>query len=392
MKNPQSTSETTQNRPVPLLDISRQNQPLEDEIMAAIESICKSGQFVLGPEVTRLEERIAQYCDTKFAIGCASGTDALLLSMMAIDIGPGDEVILPSFTFFATASCVTRLGATPVFVDIDPDTFNLDPKEVASSVTSKTRAIIPVHLFGQPAEMDEIMEIAKKHDLDVVEDAAQAIGAEYHGRKVGSIGEVGCISFYPTKNLGCFGDGGMITTSDPHLAKRMRELRAHGMEKRYHHHEIGINSRLDSIQAAVLNIKLDHLDSWGDARAANATKYDQFFKKRNLNSRVTLPKIDNSVKHVWNQFAITVPDGQRDALRAHLTANRIGSEIYYPIPLHRQESLAYLNYKSGTLPNTEQAADEILNLPIFAELQDDEIESVVDGISNFYSSTQSVAA
>ena len=392
MKNPQSTSETTQNRPVPLLDISRQNQPLEDEIMAAIESICKSGQFVLGPEVTRLEERIAQYCDTKFAIGCASGTDALLLSMMAIDIGPGDEVILPSFTFFATASCVTRLGATPVFVDIDPDTFNLDPKEVASSVTSKTRAIIPVHLFGQPAEMDEIMEIAKKHDLDVVEDAAQAIGAEYHGRKVGSIGEVGCISFYPTKNLGCFGDGGMITTSDPHLAKRMRELRAHGMEKRYHHHEIGINSRLDSIQAAVLNIKLDHLDSWGDARAANAKKYDQFFKKRNLNSRVTLPKIDNSVKHVWNQFAITVPDGQRDALRAHLTANRIGSEIYYPIPLHRQESLAYLNYKPGTLPNTEQAADEILNLPIFAELQDDEIESVVDGISNFYSSTQSVAA
>ena len=360
--------------------------------MAAIESICKSGQFVLGPEVTRLEERIAQYCDTKFAIGCASGTDALLLSMMAIDIGPGDEVILPSFTFFATASCVTRLGATPVFVDIDPDTFNLDPKEVASSVTSKTRAIIPVHLFGQPAEMDEIMEIAKKHDLDVVEDAAQAIGAEYHGRKVGSIGEVGCISFYPTKNLGCFGDGGMITTSDPHLAKRMRELRAHGMEKRYHHHEIGINSRLDSIQAAVLNIKLDHLDSWGDARAANAKKYDQFFKKRNLNSRVTLPKIDSSVKHVWNQFAITVPDGQRDALRAHLTANRIGSEIYYPIPLHRQESLAYLNYKPGTLPNTEQAADEILNLPIFAELQDDEIESVVDGISNFYSSTQSVAA
>lgn len=389
--NPVSSTDN-QKRSVPLLDISRQNKPLEDKIMPAIESVCRSGQFVLGPEVTRLEQRIAEYCDTKFGIGCASGTDALLLSMMAIDIGPGDEVILPSFTFFATASCITRLGATPVFVDIDPDTFNLDPKAVAAAVTSKTRAIIPVHLFGQPAEMDEIMAIAKKHDLDVVEDAAQAIGAEYDGRKVGSIGEIGCISFYPTKNLGCFGDGGMITTSDPHLAKRMRELRAHGMEKRYHHHEIGINSRLDSIQAAVLNIKLNHLDAWGQARDANARTYADLFKKHNLLDRVQLPETTLEHRHVWNQFAITIPHGRRDALRSHLTEIGIGTEIYYPIPLHLQESLAYLNYKEGSLPQTEKAAAEILNLPIFAELSDDEMATVVCGISDFFATAQSTAA
>jgi dTDP-4-amino-4,6-dideoxygalactose transaminase len=369
---------------VPLLDVQRQHLPLREQIRAAIDRVCDSGRFILGPDCEQLECAIAKYVGTKHAIACASGSDALLLALMALGIGPGDEVILPSYTFFATASAVWRLGAMPVFVDIEPATFNLCPRHTAARVTRATKAIIPVHLFGQCADMDALRELASKHSLPIVEDACQAIGAQYRGVWAGALGDVGCFSFYPTKNLGGFGDGGILTTNCDDLALQLRLLRGHGMEPRYYHQIVGINSRLDSLQAAVLNVKLPHLDRWADQRRANAERYDQLFRESGLARTITLPTTAPDCKHVWNQYTIRVPHGRRDALRQYLTQAKIGTEIYYPVPLHRQACFRSLMYAEGSLPESERAARETLALPIFAELESREIETVVSRIGEFF--------
>ncbi len=379
-------------RQVPLLDVGRGNQPLQAEILAAIQEVCESGRFLFGPPCERLEHAVAKLCGTKHAIGCASGSDALLLALMALDLQPGDEVIVPSFTFFATASAVWRLGGCPVFVDIDPRTFNLQPDLVEQAISPETRAIIPVHLFGQCAPMDLIGEIAAQHGIAVIEDAAQSIGARYFDRPAGSWGEVGCLSFYPTKNLGGFGDGGMLVTSRDDLADRLRLLACHGMRPRYYHSAVGINSRLDTIQAAVLEVKMRHLDRVTAARKANAERYGQLFAESRLDEYVRLPNVSPHSDHVWNQYTIRVPDGRRDALRAWLHEHGVGSEIYYPVPLHLQECFRSLGYRPGSLPETEAAAAEVLSLPIFPELTAEEQAYVVQQIRGFYQSHASVAA
>jgi dTDP-4-amino-4,6-dideoxygalactose transaminase len=362
---------------VPLLDVGRGNNPLREEFLAAIANVLDSGRFLHGPEVTELEKNVATLCGCHHAIGCASGSDALLLALMALDIGPGDEVIVPSFTFFATASAVWRLGAEPVFVDIDPNTFNLDPERVEDAITVDTRAIIPVHLFGQCADMTAILEIARHHGVRVIEDAAQAIGATHRDRSAGSLGDIGCLSFYPTKNLGGFGDGGMLTTNDADLAARLRLLASHGMSPRYYHREVGINSRLDTMQAAILGVKLRHLQEWTAARSANAARYWQLMTSAGLDFQVTLPQASSDNGHVWNQYTIRVPGGRRDEVRAKLAECGVGCEIYYPVPLHEQECFRTLGYKKGALPETEHAAEEVLSLPIFPELTDVELQTVV---------------
>lgn len=376
---------TTTSRPVPLLDLARQNGPLEEEIRAALDRVCSSGQFILGPDVSALEEAIADYCGTRYAVGCASGSDALLLALLAYGIGQGDEVIVPSFTFFATASAVFLAGAKPVFVDIEPKTFGLDPEGVRAAITSKTKAIIPVHLYGQCCEMGPILQLAEEHGLKVVEDAAQSIGAEYHGKRAGSIGDVGCLSFYPTKNLGCFGDGGMLVTSDEETADRLNLLRVHGMRPRYHHRVVGINSRLASMQAAVLRCKLPHLDSWTDARAKHAERYTGLFAEFGLTEKVQLPQTAWGRRHVWNQYVIRISgSGRRDALRAFLHERGIGTEVYYPIPLHQQDCFAQLPDATRLLPETMKAAEQVLALPVFPELTGDEQRQVVEGIAEFF--------
>ena len=370
--------------PVPLLDIGRENLALEDQFKQAIAEVYRSGRFVLGPDCVRLEERMAQRCGATDGIGCASGSEALLLALMAIDVGAGDEVIVPSFTFFATASAVWRLGAKPVFVDIEPLTFNLDPSAVAAAVNRSTKAIIPVHLFGQCANMRAIREIAQRHKLTVIEDAAQAVGAKYEGRGAGSLADIGCFSFYPTKNLGAWGDGGLLTTSDSALAERLRLLRGHGMEPRYYHQVVGINSRLDSIQAAVLNVKLDHLPQWTRQRQANAQRYCELLAAAGLDRFIQVPTVLPENEHVWNQFTIRVPSQHRDAQRRHLSDAKIGTEIYYPVPIHRQACFQALGYGEGSLPETERAAKEVLSLPIFPQLTAPEQQSVVRGITQFF--------
>jgi dTDP-4-amino-4,6-dideoxygalactose transaminase len=369
---------------VPLLDVGRGNRPLREEILAAIAKVVDSGRFLHGPEVGELECTVAGICGTKHAIGCASGSDALLLVLMALEVQPGDEVIVPSFTFFATASAVSRLGAEPVFVDIDPETYNMDPQSLAGSITSRTRAIIPVHLFGQCAAMDEIQEIARRHRIPVIEDAAQAIGAAWNQRPAGSMGTAGCLSFYPTKNLGGMGDGGMLVCQDDDLAAKLRLLASHGMQPRYHHKVLGINSRLDTLQAAILQVKIAHLDAYAKARQRNADRYTELLKNSRLHETVMLPYVDPRGLHVWNQYGIRVPFGRRDALRQHLTKQGIGNEVYYPVPLHMQECFAGLGYSLGCLPNTESAAREILHLPIYPELTESEQDAVVEGIESFY--------
>ncbi|TVS15291.1 MAG: DegT/DnrJ/EryC1/StrS family aminotransferase [Planctomycetaceae bacterium] len=366
---------------VPLLDVNRGNAALREEFLAAIAAVCDSGRFLYGPDVQEFEGAFAAICDARHAIGCASGSDALLLALMAYDIGPGDEVITSSFTFFATASCIWRLGACPVFVDIEPDGFNLDPERIEAAITPATKAIIPVHLFGQCAEMDAINDIAVRHGLKVIEDGAQSVGAEYRARPAGSIGDIGCFSFYPTKNLGGFGDGGMLTTNDDDLAQRLRQLAAHGMQPRYHHPMVGINSRLDSIQAAVLNVKLTRLGRWSSQRRANAAMYHRLFAESGLDRWLVMPEQLPQRYHVWNQFTLRVPDGQRDVLRARLTEMNIGTEVYYPIPLHQQECFQSLGYEPESLPETEQAAREVLSLPIFPELTASEQQLVVSSIA-----------
>ncbi|MDX1947222.1 MAG: DegT/DnrJ/EryC1/StrS family aminotransferase [Pirellulaceae bacterium] len=361
---------------VPLLDVNRGNAPLREEILAAITKVVDSGRFLFGPDVQQLEKTVAGLCGVEHAVACASGSDALLLALLALDVGHGDEVIVPSFTFFATASAVTRVGARPVFVDIDPHTFNIDPAHVERAITSRTKAIIPVHLFGQCAEMDELQRIGEREDVQIIEDAAQAIGAAHRGRPAGSLGAIGCLSFYPTKNLGGFGDGGMLTTNDATLAQRLRLFAAHGMSPRYYHQVIGINSRLDTIQAAALNVKLSRLAEWTAQRSANARRYDELFAAAGLAGQIDLPRSLSHCDHVWNQYTIRVP-GRRDAVKAQLAEAGVGSEIYYPVPLHLQECYRHLGYKPGSLPATERAAREVLSLPIFPELTADEQHTVV---------------
>lgn len=376
-----STPSTTS---VPILDLKRQYATIKDEMIAALTRVCDSGQFVLGPDVKILEEQIAAYCQAEYAIGCASGSDALLLALMAAGVGPGDEVICPSFTFFATASAVARLGATPVFADIEPCSFNIAIHDVERKITSKTRAIIPVHLFGQMADMITLNTLACEHGLVVIEDAAQAIGAELDGRRAGSWGDMTALSFYPTKNLGGAGDAGMLTTRDEQFAARLQLLRVHGMEPRYYHQILGINSRLDSFQAAVLNIKMRHIDQWTAKRLQNAARYTDLFQSEPFGSSVVLPATLPNRRHVWNQYTIRVPEGRRDELRAWLSERKIGSEIYYPLGLHEQECFAYLGYGPTSLPETFRASREVLALPMFPELEESEQRAVVDGIKQFY--------
>ena len=378
------SSEAKKNAPVPMLDVGRGNLPLKREFLEAIERVIDSGRFLHGPEVTELEKTVAQLSQTTHAIGCASGSDALLLALMALDIEPGDEVIVPSFTFFATASAVSRLGAEPVFVDTDPMTYNMDPECLQASITARTKAIIPVHLFGQCAAMDRINRIAQAHQLTVIEDAAQAIGAAWDDRPAGSWGSVGCLSFYPTKNLGGMGDGGMLVCSDDAFASKLRLLASHGMQPRYYHKLVGINSRLDTMQAAVLAVKIKHLDSYTQSRCAHAARYKELFQASQLHEIVELPRKQPKATHVWNQYGIRVPHGRRDALKAHLQQKGIGCEVYYPVPLHMQECFSDLGYSLGCLPNTESAAREILHLPVYPELTPAEQESVVEAIESFY--------
>jgi len=374
--------------PVPLIDMQGQYAELEQEIQAALNRVCQSGKFVLGPDVEELEQRVACYCDAEHAIGCASGSDALLLSLLALGIGRGHEVIVPSFTFFATAGAVWQAGATPIFVDIDPVTYTLDPAQVAARITPATRAVIPVHLYGQCADMEPLWRLAVRHQIAIVEDAAQAIGAGYQGRRAGVLGELGCFSFYPTKNLGGFGDGGMLTTNDNDLAEKLRLLRVHGMKPRYYHKIVGLNSRLDSLQAAVLNVKLPHLERWTQRRAENAARYHQWFTECGLHTTLGLPQTAPNRQHVWNQYVIRVADGRRDALRKHMASRQVGTEIYYPVPLHQQECFQGLPSSQEKLPETERAALETLALPIFPELTLAQQERVVNVIAEFFQVTR----
>jgi dTDP-4-amino-4,6-dideoxygalactose transaminase len=369
--------------PVPLLDVRRQYEPLKEQLLAAIAQVCESGRFVLGPECEQLEVALAKYCHTDHAIACASGSDALLLALMAYDIGRGDEVIMPTYTFFATAGAVWRVGAKPVFVDLDPHTYNIDPAKIEAAITPATKAIIPVHLYGQCADMDAINALARKYHLPVIEDAAQAIGAEYRGKRAGSLGDVGCISFYPTKNLGGFGDGGAMVTNNAQLAERLKLLRVHGMQPRYYHQLVGVNSRLDTLQAAVLNVKLPYLDAWSLARATNARRYTDLFTAAGLHCVLGLPAAQPHQRHVWNQYIVRVPQGQRDALRVYLADRKIGSEIYYPVPMHQQECFRSLGHATGSFPESERAAADTIALPIFPELTAAEQQSVVGSIAAF---------
>jgi dTDP-4-amino-4,6-dideoxygalactose transaminase len=370
--------------PVPLLDVNRGNREIRDALISAIAEVVDSGRFLHGPQVTELEKQIASVCHTNHAVGCASGSDALLLALMALELEPGDEVILPSFTFFATASCVDRLNLNIVFADINPQTYNVDPTAIEACITRRTRAIIPVHLFGQSSQIDEICKIGAKHEVAIIEDACQAIGAAYHGRPVGSWGQFGCLSFYPTKNLGGFGDGGMLTTNSDTLADRLRLLAGHGMRPRYYHSAVGINSRLDTLQAAALLIKTEKLADYAVARQANAKRYAELFKDSGLSQVVGLPFQDPAAYHVWNQYTLRVGDGRRDALKNYLQQNGIGCEIYYPVPLHNQQCFQGMSCSKVSLPETERASREVLHIPIYPELTRSEQDRVVDTIAKFY--------
>lgn len=375
---------------VPLLDLKAHHEPLHKEIMAVLEQTFQSNAFILGPAVETLENRVATYCQATHGIGVTSGTDALLLALMALGVEAGDEVITPTYSFFATAGVVSRLGAKPVLVDIDATTFNVDPSRIEHAITSKTKAIIPVHLYGQCADMAPIMEIAHRHNLSVIEDAAQAIGSEYRdGRRTCSMGTVGCLSFFPSKNLGCLGDGGMAVTNDPVLAERMKILRVHGSQPKYYHKLVGGNFRLDTIQAAVLNVKLNYLDGWTKHRQENADRYRALFQQSGLvqQGRVRLPEAvyrSSGVKHyhIYNQFILRVD--RRNDLIAHLKAKGIGAEIYYPVPFHLQECFRYLGHKEGDFPESERAANETLAIPIYPELTTAQQAEVVEGIASFY--------
>jgi dTDP-4-amino-4,6-dideoxygalactose transaminase len=366
----------------PFLNLKAQYRAMKAEIDAAIERVMDSQQFILGPEVESLETEVAEYSSSRFAVACASGSDALLLALMALEVGPSDEVVTTPFTFVATAGAIARLGARPVFVDIDPSTYNIDCRKLPSAITWKTRAIIPVHLFGMAAEMDAILEIANRSGVSVVEDAAQAIGATYRGQAVGSIGLCGCFSFFPSKNLGGAGDGGMLTTNDEKVADRLRVLHLHGGRRKYEYERVGMNSRLDALQAAILRVKLRRLDSWAAGRKRNAARYAELFGDRGLTSVVRLPQVAAQCTHVYNQYVIRAP--RRDELKVFLRNRGVPSEIYYPLPLHLQSAFQYLQYKCGDLPQSEMASREVLALPIFPEMTEEQQTLVVDSIAAFY--------
>ena len=369
---------------VPLLDLNQQNQPLAAELKDTFARVLDSSQFILGPEVTEFERQVAAGVGATHAIGVSSGTDALLLSLMALDIGPGDEVLCPSFTFFATAGSVSRTGATPVFVDSLDNDFNLDLEDAARRVTDKTKAIIPVHLFGQAADMDAVQRLASAHDLMVLEDAAQSMGTQFGEKKAGTMGDLCAFSFFPSKNLGGFGDGGMITTNDDALAERVRILRVHGGAPKYYHKAIGGNFRLDPLQAALLRAKLGHLPVYIAKRRANAATYLERLAESApvREGRLLLPSEMSGRTHTWNQFTLRVTNGKRDALMEHLAANQIGSAIYYPVPLHRQECFSNLAGVEARLPICEKMADEVLSIPIYPELSTEQIDHVINTIAN----------
>ncbi|HEX5833556.1 MAG TPA: DegT/DnrJ/EryC1/StrS family aminotransferase [Pyrinomonadaceae bacterium] len=367
---------------VPLLDLQAQYASLRDDLRPAIERVLESQRFVLGDEVRRLESSVAEYCQARYAVGCASGSDSLLLALMALDVGSGDEIVTTPFSFFATGSCIARLGARPVFVDIDPATYNLDVSQVADVITPRTKAIIPVHIYGQCAEMDPLLALGERHGIPVVEDAAQAIGATDHGRLAGSMGAIGCFSFYPTKNLGGAGDGGIITTNDEQLEQRLKRLRTHGGITEYMHNEVGINSRLDELQAAVLNVKLPHLDTWSNQRAQRAAVYTELLEQANLSFEVTTPFVRPDCRHIFHQYVIRVPR-YRDRLMEHLKERGVGTKVYYPIPLHLQECFSYLGYKQGAFAEAERAAAETFALPAYPELSEEQQAYVVDAIKSF---------
>jgi len=375
---------------VPLLDLKAQYRTIKDECLRVTQEIYESQYFILGPHVEKLEAEIAQYCATTYAVGVSSGSDALLLSLMAAGIAVGDRVIVPPYTFFATAGAVSRLGAIPVFADIEPDTYNISSDRIETVIKSmptamrKTlKAVIPVHLYGQCAEMDPVLEIAEANSLMVIEDAAQAIGSEYRNRRAGSMGELGCFSFFPSKNLGGFGDGGIVTTNSKALYEKLKILRVHGSDPKYYHRYIGGNFRLDALQAAIVFIKLKYLDQWTAARQRNAQTYRRLFEEAGLSAVIGLP-VEKQTRHIYNQFVIAVPD-RRDELRQYLSENGVGTEIYYPVPLHLQTCFADLGYQAGDFPVSEHAAGHTLALPIFPELTSDQQGWVVSLIKQFYS-------
>jgi dTDP-4-amino-4,6-dideoxygalactose transaminase len=378
-KSAASLSDTS-TKPFPFLDLKAQYRSIKAEIDAAIQRVMESQYFILGPEVEAFEKEVAEYLQVKHAVSCASGSDALLLALMALNVGPGDEVVTASFTFGATGLTIARLHARPVFVDIDPATYNVDPSKVSRALTKKTKAIIPVHLFGMAADMDEIMAAAQ--GVPVVEDAAQAIGAKYAGKPVGGFGLCGCFSFFPSKNLGAAGDGGLLTTNDANFADKLRMLRNHGGHSKYESELVGINSRLDALQAAILRVKLRYVDSWSEGRRRNAERYARLFKARGLDHKVRLPETAPNRDHIYHQYVVRVP--RRDELKHYLREHGVPSEIYYAIPLHLQPALAYLGCKPGDLLESEAASREVLALPVFPELTNEQQELVVDSIAEFY--------
>jgi dTDP-4-amino-4,6-dideoxygalactose transaminase len=364
---------------VPLLDLQAQFAGIRDEVLSAVVRVCDSQRFVLGPEVEAFEREMAALLGVKHAIGVSSGTDALLVSLMALGVGPGDEVVTSTYSFFATAGTVSRMGATPVFVDIDPGTFNIDVAQVADAITPRTRALLPVHLFGQMADMDPILELGRQAHIPVIEDAAQAVGARYGGRPAGGVGAIGCFSFFPSKNLGAFGDAGLVTTNDDDLASRVRLLRTHGAERQYHHRVVGGNFRIDALQAAVLRVKAPHLASWTAARQRNAARYRELIEAAGLGRKITVPPEAADRTHIYNQFVVRVPD--RDPVKTALHARGVGSAIYYPIPFHEQECFAHLGPWTGGFPEAERAARESLAVPIYGELSDDQLQYVVGSLA-----------
>ncbi len=378
---------------VPMLDLSRQYSAIREEVLAAIERVCDSQQYILGSEVAEFEKRVAEFTGAQAAVGCASGTDAIFLALAAANIGPGDEVLTTPFSFFATASSITRVGARPVFADVDPATLNLDPEKLRpflGSSHSRLKAILPVHLYGLCANMEALSALAEENKLLLVEDAAQAFGSIWRAGRAGSLGDMAAFSFYPTKNLSAFGDAGCVTTQSEELAERLRSLRNHGSKRRYHHQEIGWNSRLDAIQAAVLNVKLGHMETWNRQRRERAALYDRLFAESGLVAHDSVPKKGVQVLrapaeayHIYHQYVVRA--ARRDELRAFLTERNIGSEVYYPVPLHRQECFQYLGYAEGSLPEAERAAREVLALPIFPEITEEEQRRVVQTIAHFYS-------
>src|SRR3954468_9611842 len=366
---------------VPLLDLHAQYKPLRADILAAIERVCDSQRFIMGPEITAFEQEMAAMLGIRHAVAVSSGTDALLLALMALDIKAGDEVVTSTYSFFATAGAVARLGATPVLVDIDETTFNLDPERVAAVLTARTKAIIPVHLFGLSADMDPILDVAARAYIPVVEDAAQAIGASYKSRLLGGLGTAGCFSFFPSKNLGAFGDAGLLATNDDRLAKQARLLRTHGMEPRYYHQAVGANFRMDALQAAILRVKAPHLAGWTARRRANAARYRTLFRDAGLLDRITLPNEPSDRWHIFNQFVIRTAD--RDGLKAHLDERGIGTEIYYPVPFHLQPCFAGLGHRQGAFPHAERAAHESLAIPVYGELTAAQQDAVVSAIAQY---------